>query len=297
MHRPLRLTALALGLALLTACTGSSDDAAMSASGDSTAGGGVEGLTVPGAPAAPAPPGEPAGTTLARVDLIGSAVIRTAELGVRVDDVRAAADTAGRLVRETGGAVAFERADAPRDGDGDVASAELRLRVPPERFDDVLSRLAALGDERARTLSTEEVGDQIVDLDSRLATQRASVERVRALLAEAGNLTEVVQVEAELTRRTADLESLEARRAALGEQVALSTVVLRLDSEEGDVVAGAPGFLDGLRGGWEALVASALVLATVAGALLPFLPLVVLGVLVTARLRRRRATPAAATSG
>ena len=289
MHRTLRVTALALGIALLAGCTGSGDEAAMSADagGASSDSAQVEGLAAPADPAA-APPD----TTLARVDPVGSAVIRTAELGVRVDDVRAAADAAGRLAREAGGGVELERTDA-----GDTANAELRLRVPPERFDEVLSRLAGLGDERSRSMSTEEVGDELVDLDSRLATQRASVERVRALLAEASNLGEVVQIEAELTRRTADLESLQARRAALGEQVALSTIALTLDSEEGEVVAGAPGFLDGLRGGWEALVAAARVLATVTGALLPFLPFVLLGAWLTLKLRRRRPAPAAMTSG
>ena len=290
MHRTLRVTALALGIALLAGCTGSGDEAAMSADagGASSDSAQVEGLAAPADPAA-APPD----TTLARVDPVGSAVIRTAELGVRVDDVRAAADAAGRLAREAGGGVELERTDA-----GDTANAELRLRVPPERFDEVLSRLAGLGDERSRSLSSEEVGEELVDLDSRLATQRASVERVRALLTEADNLGEVVQIEGELTRRTADLESLQARRAALGEQVALSPVVLRLDSEDADdVVAGAPGFLDGLRGGWEALVAAALVLATVTGALLPFLPFVLLAAWLTVRLRRRRPTPAPVTSG
>ena len=297
MHRPLRLAALVLGATLLAACSGedastssaggaSADraqaDGSAGASAAASAGGSAEGLAVPGAA-----PVQQTGTALARVDPAGSAVIRTAELGVRVDDVRASADAAGRLVRDAGGSVAAERADATSGSD--VANAELSLRVPPERFDEVLARLSDLGEERSRSLGTEEVGDELVDLDSRLATQRASVERVRALLAEATNLGEVVQIEAELTRRTADLESLQARRAALGEQVEMSTIVLRLDSEDDEVIAGGPGFFDGLRTGWEALVATAVVLATVTGAVLPFVPLVLVATWVVLRLRRRRA--------
>ena len=292
MHRPLRLAALVLGAALLAGCSGGEDSAMSSDAGAASAPELAQGLSDSAGAAAQAQPAEST-ETLARVDPVGSAVIRTAELDVQVDGVRAAADAAGRLARDAGGGVELERAGA-----GDLASAELRLRVPPERFDEVLTQLSGLGEERSRTLSTEEVGDQLVDLDSRLATQRASVERVRALLAEAGDLGEVVQIEAELTRRTADLESLQARRAALGEQVALSTVVLRLQGDDGDdVVAGAPGFLDGLRGGWEALAATALVLATVTGALVPFVPFVLLAVWLTVRLRRRRPAAAPVPSG
>jgi hypothetical protein len=277
---------------LLAGCSGGEDSAMSSDAGAASAPELAQGLSDSAGPR-PGPAGGVDRTRWRGSTPVGSAVIRTAELDVQVDGVRAAADAAGRLARDAGGGVELERAGA-----GDLASAELRLRVPPERFDEVLTQLSELGEERSRTLSTEEVGDQLVDLDSRLATQRASVERVRALLAEAGDLGEVVQIEAELTRRTADLESLQARRAALGEQVALSTVVLRLQGDDGDdVVAGAPGFLDGLRGGWEALAATALVLATVTGALVPFVPFVLLAVWLTVRLRRRRPAAAPVPSG
>lgn len=57
--------------------------------------------------------------------------------------------------------------------------------MPPTAFDATVADLVALGDERHRRLSTQDVGEQIVDIEARLATQRDSVERVRALLAEA----------------------------------------------------------------------------------------------------------------
>jgi len=284
-----RSAALVLTALLLTACTGSSEDSATSSGGAGSQA--VDPMTTADEAVGDEDGGESA-PVLGRADLVGSAVVRTAELAVRVDDVRAAADEAGRLAREGGGGVASERTDGVRDGGS--ATAELTLRAAPERFDELLGRLAALGEERRRSVSTEEVGDQLVDLESRLTTQRASVARVQALLAEAGSLGEVVQVEAELTRRTADLESLQARVAALRESVQLSTVVLRLDAGSDPGAAAAPGgFLDGLAGGWSALLASLTLLATVTGALLPFLPLLLVVWLVVRR--RRPAREAAAT--
>jgi Flp pilus assembly protein TadB len=97
-------------------------------------------------------------------------------------------------------------------------------------------------------------------------------------------------LENEVNRRTADLESLQARRTSVQEQVdrATVTVVLRLPG-------GAPqedraGFLGGLEAGWDALTTSGAVLLVVVGALLPWAALLALvGVPLWWWLRRRRA--------
>jgi hypothetical protein len=223
----------------------------------------------------------------------GAALIRTADLEVRVDDVQESAESAARIARDAGGRVEAE----DRSGLGRDRSASVQLRVPSDRFDAVLADLSELGDEQSRHLSSEDVGDQVIDLEARLATQRASVDRVRALLDEADALGQVVQIEGELTRRTADLESLEARLQSLEGAVALSTVVVRLHSQDGPVAGSALGFGDGLRSGWGAVLAVGRVLAVSAGALLPWSPLLLLGGWLVARRRRPRsgtAQPAAA---
>jgi hypothetical protein len=215
-----------------------------------------------------------------------AALIRTGELTVRVRDVRTAADEAARLAAGAGGSVTSEE----RSSAGEDGSAVVVLRIPPRTFDATLSRLSGLGEEVDRRLGTEDVTEQVVDLDSRIATQRASVARVRALLDEADDLGEVVQIEGELTRRTADLESLEARLAALEEQVDLSTITVRLHGQDAPVAAGAGprGFRDGLAAGWDALVTLTRAAGLTAGALLPFAPLLLVGAAVVWRSRARR---------
>jgi len=280
------VAALAAGALALSACSGgggSDETSGATAAGDS-AGSDSEEM----APA-PATDGEVADGEVAGVALLqtsqGASLIRTGELEVVVDDVRAAADDAARVVAASGGLLEAEE----RTDDGSYAVATLRLRVPPGAFDATVGRLAELGEERSRRLGSDDVTEQVVDLESRLATQQASVARVRALLSEAEDLGEVVLVEAELTKRTADLESLEARLAALTARVDLSTITLRLVAEDAPpAAAGAPGFRDGLRGGWEALLAVVRVAGATVGALLPFLPLLLgLGYLVW----RARRTP------
>ena len=301
MNVPKLLSGVLLGALLLTGCSADSDQAATASSGSGAAGGDMAVDNGERSALAPAGPGadtdtaardgaasdKPGGGTVTDLRVAsGAALIRTADLEVRVDDVQESAESAARMARDAGGRVEAE----DRSGLGRDRSASVQLRVPSDRFDAVLADLSGLGDEQSRHLSSEDVSDQVIDLEARLATQRASVDRVRALLDEADALGQVVQIEGELTRRTADLESLEARLQALEGAVTLSTIVLRLHSQDGPVVAEALGFGDGLRSGWAAVVTIGRVLAVSAGALLPFLPLLLLAGWLLARRSRRGAT-------
>ena len=284
------LTALAISALLLSGCSGGDSESTASAP---AAGAAADGFV--GAPqSVPDTSGKGAGTAqtvaLGQVGAATASVIRTGEMEVVVDDVDAAAAEVARLVAGARGQV--EADDRARDGGPE--RAVLRLRVPPAAFDGTVNRVAALGTERSRRLGSEDVTEQVVDLDSRLATQRASVERVRALLAEAKTLGEVVQVEGELTRRTADLESLQARLTALRAQVDLASLTVRLTAEDAaTAAAGGPlGFGDGLGAGWDALRALGRATGVTVGALLPFSPLLLVA---GALLWRRRFRQAPAT--
>lgn len=285
----LLLAALLAALLLLPGCTSGSDSESAAPQGASAADGGGSGG---GGEAEPAAPEAPEQVVSGRVVAPGAALVRTAELTVRVDDVRAAADRAAQLAASVAGTVASEE----RSGRGEDASAVVRLRVPPAQFDGTVAQLADLGDELDRRVGTTDVTDQVVDLESRLATQRASVARVRALLEEAERLADVVQIEGELTRRTADLESLQARLAAVRGQVEQSTITLNLvgDGAAGAAATGPRGFSDGLAAGWDALVAVTRAVGVTAGALLPFSPVLLVAAVLLWRSRRRTGPAASA---
>jgi hypothetical protein len=177
------------------------------------------------------------------------------------------------------------------------SSAHLTLRVPTDNFRDLMSSVAAVGKRVSQSQSAEDVTGQVVDTQSRLATQKRSVARVRALLAEAKTIGQVVQVESELSRREADLESLESQLAQLRDVADLATLDVQLlgptappakKKETDDNL----GFLAGLKSGLSALVALVVVALTVVGAVLPFaLATALVGlplwILLRPRLRRR----------
>jgi hypothetical protein len=218
------------------------------------------------------------------------AIIYTGTITVRVDDVDAAAAQAAAIATGAGGFVGGDN----RRSDPEHAEATLQLRVPADRFHPAVDDLARLGEELRRDVKTDDVTEETLDLDARIATQRARVESGRRLLAQAKSLSDLVMLEGELARREADLASLEAKKRRLADLTALSTItaILLGPNARPDETEPEIGFLAGLRGGWRAFLASLRVMLTVLGALVPWL--VALGAptlgawWLLRRLRRRR---------
>lgn len=216
---------------------------------------------------------------------VDRSLVRTATIELSADDVVEAVDGARDVAVSEGGYAGQEEV---RD-----AAATLVLHIPSDRFDAALGELSELGKVQSRQQSAEDVTEQVVDLESRVRTQRASVDRVRALLAKATTVDEIVRIEQELTTREAELESLEQRRQALAGQVAMSTVTLRIsktDAPPPPAKEEATGFVAGLSDGWDAFLDAGAVTLRVVGAMLPFLVVLAIPAVFVLRWRRRRTT-------
>ncbi|MFF5928985.1 DUF4349 domain-containing protein [Streptomyces hydrogenans] len=201
-------------------------------------------------------------------------LIRTASLAVEVDRVAPAADRVRAVVAAAGGRVESETTERVDDR---YDSAHLVLRVPQERYDGVLAGLAGTGKVLSRQAEAQDVTDQVVDVESRIASQRASVARVRALMDRAERLADVVTLEGELSRRQADLEALLARQSSLEDRTSLATITLDLREKERVTVEdevtddSRPAVGDAFEGGWDALVAVVAWTLVVLAALAPWL--------------------------
>lgn len=208
-------------------------------------------------------------------------LVRTATVDLRSDDVLKAIGQVKDRAQAVGG-FAGEENSTKKNG-------SVTVRVPSAELDKVVRDLASVGEVTRSEVRSEDVTDQLVDVEARIATQRASVDRLRVLFERAGSTSEIAQVEAELTKRQADLESMQRRSESLKGKVALATLTVRVSTVPMVVEEEKVGFLGALAGGWDALVAVVGVIMIGIGATLPFL--VALGVPAAAVvyvLRRRR---------
>jgi hypothetical protein len=283
-------------MVLLTGCSASGDESSTSESGSAAAPADRQ-----GAGAGEASDGKGTGSAPQAQDKPGSqptitrAIIKTGSLTVEAEDVDAARQKAITAIIGLKGQVASE--DTGSDDKGKITRANLVLKVPTASYETAIQRLSEIGKRLQIHQESSDVTEQVVDVESRIASQRASLERMRALLAKANTIGEIVSVETELTRREADLESLLAKQKNLALQTELATLALTLKAKGEPSVPTDPdrGFVAGLKGGWNAFTATFAALATVLGAVLPFLVLLALIVVPLWRFRHRmRRQPALA---
>lgn len=221
-------------------------------------------------------------------------VVVTGTITMTVDDPIGAASEVADLVARFDGFVAERVQQSARDEQS--AFAYLTVRVPADRLTDAIEDLGELGTVEDTSLTSTEVTAQARDLDARIRALEISITRLEDLLGRSGTIEDIVAAEQVLTDRQERLEQLESQRAALAEQVAMSTVRVELWTDEAVPDEPPSGFLTGLQSGWDALVRFLENTLTVLGVLLPWL--VLLGVIVAASVpvvrwrRRRRPAPA-----
>lgn len=105
----------------------------------------------------------------------------------------------------------------------------LVLRVPVARFHEVFDALQALGTVVRKSLTVEDISDSYQATDLRLATLRATRDRLQALLAHARDAKDRVTILAQLEEVTDDIDELETALETLSTLGAVSTITLDVD--------------------------------------------------------------------
>lgn len=150
-------------------------------------------------------------------------IIFVATVDVVVEDVALSASLAKSQIAGLGGLVFGEETSV-----GTSTRTTLEFKVLPEDFDEALARLEGLGELRGQTITADDVTERVVDLQSRITSAAASVDRLRNFLEQAGSLEDIAELEVQLLQRETDLEVLRGQLRTLQDQVALATIFLTL---------------------------------------------------------------------
>ncbi|QES47626.1 DUF4349 domain-containing protein [Streptomyces venezuelae] len=220
---------------------------------------------------ATAPSAAPAAGAAGKPVQVRQHIIRTASLGIESKDVQQTLAAARSAAEGAGGYVGNE---STRRDDSGAMTSTVTLRVPGEKFDSVLGALEGGGKLLHRKVEAQDVTEKVVDVDSRVRSQQASVARVREMMDKASALGDVVMLEGELSKRQAELEALLAQQTALKDQTSLGTITLEVSGKPAAPVEQKeeedPAFTDALKGGWEVFLTGLKWLTLVVGAVLPF---------------------------
>jgi hypothetical protein len=193
-------------------------------------------------PAATAPP--TTGTAGGQIADLAAApptllIVRTGTLELEVADLAAATRGAGAAVLQAGGYVSASNQAA----DAGDASAVVTYRIPSARWDATLTTLHGLAATvRSEQIETEEVTGQVVDLGARIANLRATEAALQAIMAQATEISDVLDVQEQLTTTRGEIEKLVADKAHLEDQASFGslTVTFRLPARSVPVATPTP---------------------------------------------------------
>jgi len=225
-------------------------------------------------------------------------LILTAKIDMRSKDPWATSDRAQAIASGLGGDVL----NLTQSGSGDTRSASLTIRVPSSRFADALQQLRTLeGEIQTSGVSAQDVTDQFVDLQARLAAKQAEEQRYLAILTKANTIDEILKVDASLSNVRTQVEQLTGQINSIKQRTDFSTISMSIAT-----IAVLPG--DTTTKAWDpaktvtralaALGAMLQVFADVVIWLFVFgwLPLLALAALVLVTRARRPAAPPAPTA-
>jgi hypothetical protein len=150
--------------------------------------------------------------------------IKTADLSIETKSFPSFTARLHRLVHDNGGYISQEEQTQSK---AEITNA-VSIKVPVDRFDDLLQQLPADSDRLAdKKVSSQDISMELVDTRSRLETKRQVRERYRDLFQQAHKMEDVLSVQQNIDGIQEEMDVAAGRINYLGHAAAFSTVNLK----------------------------------------------------------------------
>jgi len=153
----------------------------------------------------------------------GKKIIYTASISIEVESVRDAMEEISAAASAMDGYIAGS--DYRND---DRVSGTVTIRIPPERLAELSEKIDELGKILSNNLSSQDVTQQYVDLNSRLKNAQAQEKQLLAIMEKATEITDILAVRAELSTVQQEIEVYKGQLRYYDNMVDFSTVTISL---------------------------------------------------------------------
>lgn len=175
------------------------------------------------------------------------------------------------------------------NNNNDFTSYNLSIRVPANAFDHFLNELEN-GEDKVteKNISARDVSIEYYDIESRLKSKRAFLERYQNMVSSAKNVKDLLEIQEQIRQLQEDIESSEATMRNLSNQVNYSTITINLFEYQANLPMGSNSFWvkikDSLVFGWNMIQTIALGIIS----LWPVWTIVILVLWAIQRIRKNR---------
>lgn len=165
----------------------------------------------------------------------GAKIVRTADLTIASADYDADLAAVRQLAESLGGYMASVSLNGEASARMDRV-AYLNMRVPSDRLDTLLDGLSGIGRVVSRYETSTDMSTQYADTATRLATQRAKMNRLTELMAQATDVSDLLEIESQIADTQYQIDSLESSLRTIDRDVDKSEVTVTLrEQSAGDV--------------------------------------------------------------
>ena len=157
----------------------------------------------------------------------GQKLVRTASLTLRTTAFEADLESVQALLESLGGYVEnlYEYGDVES---GDTRTASLSVRVPSENLDAFLTGVEGVGRVTDRSESVTDMTVQYTDNQTRLETLYAKMERLNQLMAQAQEVSDLIELESAIADTQYEIERYETSQRDIDRRVDMSAVNVTL---------------------------------------------------------------------
>ena len=119
------------------------------------------------------------------------------------------------------------------DAQKERVQGKVVIKVPSDKFSEAIGKLKDLAIKVVSEQTTgQDVTEEYVDLESRLKNLEATEEQFRAIMKRSGKISEILEVQRELTGVRSQIEVAKGRMKYLKESAAMATITVNIATEE-----------------------------------------------------------------
>ncbi|MBQ7040220.1 MAG: DUF4349 domain-containing protein [Clostridia bacterium] len=157
-------------------------------------------------------------------------IVKTATLSIKTKNYETFMNGVKQKIEQYGGYI--EQSQEYNYDNASNRNANMNVKIPADKLEKFVEELAAIGTITSKTIASNDITDSYIDVESRIKALETEEETLLGLLKKAESLTDVIELQERLSTVRADLERIKAQKQSYDGMVAYSGVTLDINEVE-----------------------------------------------------------------
>ena len=156
-------------------------------------------------------------------------ISKNAQLEIKVKSLDDSMNFITQKTNSSSGYIVNSSSNTP-NSDYEIKTANMSVRVPSDSLDEFLKEIKEYANEtKHESIYTQDITEEYIDVKAKITSMESSEQRLKNLLDKTESVKEIVEVEKELSRLRAEIDSLKGRFKFLENSVVTSLVHIYIE--------------------------------------------------------------------